>query len=512
MAMNDPVQNNSSLYIPTIGLEIHTELRTQTKMFCHSKNDTNETKPNTNICPICLGYPGTLPTINKEAVRHVLRLGVAVGGKIADYTEFDRKNYFYPDIPKGYQISQYKFPLVSGGNLAGVELTRVHLEEDTAKSLHGSNLQFPISNFQSSPNDSISNENSNIENSMKIAKLKTENYSLIDFNRAGVPLMELVTEPVIHDAETAGKFAKEFKLLLQYLGASEANMEKGEMRVEANISVSKLADVAGRPILGTKVEVKNLNSFRAMEKAIKYEIERHREILERGEKVVQETRGWDENKGETFSQRAKEDSHDYRYFPDPDLPKLFINEIPEFSLEALKESLPELPEQERDNLKKIGLVDEHIEIYIKDKELREYIKGIGKTSNNLELTRLASNYLIENTELSKLPMVSLQHVMELLIVGKLSSLNARKLLKLVLETGKDPDEIIKSEGLLQQSDPEGLKKIAVEIISNNPVAVEEYKKGKTASLQFLVGQGMKESKGSANPQILKEIFSSLLDA
>src|SRR3990167_2632584 len=218
-----------SEYVTTIGLEIHAELKTQTKMFCNSKNDTEEKRPNVNVCPVCMGHPGTLPTVNKEAVKSVLKVGVALGGKFADFTEFDRKNYFYPDIPKGYQISQYKYPLVTGGKLGGVEITRIHLEEDTAKSSH-----------------------------------ENGNYSLVDFNRAGVPLMELVTEPVIHSAEKASKFAKELQLLLQYLGVAEANMEKGEMRVEANISVAASVSPEKR---GTKAEGKNLNSFKAVEKA-----------------------------------------------------------------------------------------------------------------------------------------------------------------------------------------------------------------------------------------------------
>jgi aspartyl-tRNA(Asn)/glutamyl-tRNA(Gln) amidotransferase subunit B len=236
-----------SEYKATIGLEIHAELKTQTKMFCNSKNDPDEIRPNVNICPVCMGHPGTLPVINKEAVKSVLKVGMAVRGELADYTEFDRKNYFYPDIPKGYQISQYKYPLVSGGKLNGVELTRIHLEEDTALSKH------------------------------------KPNYSLVDFNRAGVPLMELVTEPVITSAIQAGAFAKELQLLLRYLGVADANMEKGEMRVEANVSVSKTGE------LGTKIEVKNLNSFKIAEKAIEYEIKRQTELLEGGGKVEQET-------------------------------------------------------------------------------------------------------------------------------------------------------------------------------------------------------------------------------
>ncbi len=462
-------------YLPTIGLEIHAELRTKTKMFCNSKNDTDEIRPNTNICPVCMGYPGTLPTINHEAVRHVLRLGVSVGGKIADYTEFDRKNYFYPDIPKGYQISQYKHPLVSGGSLAGVDLTRVHLEEDTASSSH--------------PSTTLG---------------AGEGSSLVDFNRAGVPLMELVTEPVIHDAETAGKFAREFRLLLQYLGASEANMEKGEMRVEANISVGQ----DGK--LGTKVEVKNLNSIKAMEKAIKFEVERHKGLLEAGEKIVQETRGWDENKEETFSQRAKEDSHDYRYFPDPDLPKLFISEIEEFKVENLKASLPELPSEKRERYKKeFGIKDEDIEVYIQNIEKAGFFERVMNTLGDSKLANTASNYII--TDLSNLSIApeNFAELIRMVSGGKLSSRGAKDVLKIMSEKDGNPKDIAEENNLIQSSDPNALKIIAEKIISENPIAVEEYKKGKEASLQFLVGQGMKASKGSANPEVLK---ASLLDA
>ena len=259
------------MYRPTIGLEIHAELTTRTKMFCDSANDPDEARPNTHVCPVCLAHPGTLPVVNREAVKHILRIGTAIGGAIADFSEFDRKSYFYPDIPKGYQISQYIHPLITGGTLAGVAVTRVHLEEDTARSIHSGGK------------------------------------SLIDFNRAGIPLMELVTEPVIHDAETAGKFARELQLLLRTLGASEANLEKGEMRIEANVSVARHEAPSTKSEtnskLGTKVEVKNLNSFRSVERAIAFEIQRQTALLEKGGRVVQETRGWDEAKQETFHQR-----------------------------------------------------------------------------------------------------------------------------------------------------------------------------------------------------------------
>lgn len=341
-------------YIPTIGLEIHAELKTKSKMFCGCKNDPEEKRPNVNICPICMAHPGALPVINYEAVKHIIKVGISLGGSIAeDFTEFDRKNYFYPDIPKGYQISQYKYPIVSGGELNGIKITRVHLEEDTARSSHDKG-----------------------------------DYSLIDFNRAGVPLMELVTEPVVRSAKEASAFAKELQLLLRYLEVSDANMEKGEMRVEANISVSK------GDILGTKVEVKNLNSFRVVEKAIAHEINRHVKELEKGGKIVQETRGWDEKKEETFGQRLKESSHDYRYFPDPDLPKLKLNEIKEFSPEVIRKEFPELPNEKRARYKSAGIKDEDSEMYIRDSMFGNYFDQVlMRLGDDKDLAQIASNFI-----------------------------------------------------------------------------------------------------------------------
>ncbi|NDB61763.1 Asp-tRNA(Asn)/Glu-tRNA(Gln) amidotransferase subunit GatB, partial [bacterium] len=341
-------------YKATIGLEIHAELKTSSKMFCSCKNNPDEEKPNANVCSICMGHPGTLPALNKQAIKHVIRIGRAVKGNIADFTEWDRKNYFYPDIPKGYQISQYKYPLVSGGSISGIDLTRIHLEEDTAQSTHDIHEK-----------------------------------SLVNFNRSGVPLMELVTEPVIHDAETAVKFAKELQLLLRYLNAGEANLEKGEMRVEANISVSKTEK------FGTKTEVKNLNSFKAVEKAIAYEIERQINALENGEVVLQETRGWDENTGKTYSQRLKESSHDYRYFPEPDLPKLKISEIPEFSKENIETTLPELPWDKRNRfVKDYMMTEKEVAVFIESPEIAEYFEQVIK--DNKKIVKLSINYILSD--------------------------------------------------------------------------------------------------------------------
>ncbi len=466
-------------YHLTVGLEIHAELKTKTKMFCACKNDPEEKRPNHNVCPICMGHPGTLPTINKQAVKNVLKVGAAVGAKLADYTEFDRKNYFYPDIPKGYQLSQYAFPLVSGGEIAGVKLTRIHLEEDTARSIH-----------------------------------TNETYSLVDFNRSSVPLMELVTEPVITSADQAGIFARELQLLLQYLDVAEANMEKGEMRVEANISVSK-----DPKKFGTKVEVKNLNSFKAVEKAIAYEMKRHIALLDKGEKISQETRGWDENKETTFSQRKKEDSHDYRYFPDPDLPKLQISAIPEFSLDTLTKEIPELPAGKRARYEKeFGLKQSDIEFFVNNKQWADFFEAVIADSKEADLIKNTANYIVSDlighiknlgTE-HKVTTDSFRELMLMLQKGDISSRGTKDILKIMFENGGNPKEIADKHGLIQKSNEDELKKMLEAIIAENPGPVAEYKAGKQAALQFFIGQAMKISKGSANPQILKKLLESLL--
>jgi aspartyl-tRNA(Asn)/glutamyl-tRNA(Gln) amidotransferase subunit B len=472
-------QENSE-YKLTVGLEIHAELATKSKMWCGCKNDPDEVRPNVNICPVCMAHPGTLPVINKEAVRQVLRMGTAAGGTLAlDFTEFDRKNYFYPDIPKGYQLSQYKYPLVSGGEIHGVKLTRIHLEEDTGTSVHDRG-----------------------------------DYSLVNYNRAGVPLMELVTEPVIHSAKQASEFAKELQLLLQYLGAGEANLEKGEMRVEANISVSKTET------FGTKVEVKNLNSFKAVEKAIEYEMNRHIALLEKGESIVQETRGWDENKGATFSQRKKENAHDYRYFPDPDLPKLKLGLLPEFAEDMLKQSLPELPWQKRDRfVNTYKLNPQHAEFFVSDVKACDYFDAITHKLDKPELIQLASNYVaVDLAGLSKKPEFKqfptadqIASLVQLISENKVSSRGAKDILNLMaLGDTNAPEAIAESNGWILKNDPEALKNTLKEVITANPQSVADYKAGKLPALQFLVGQGMKATKGSAGPDVVKAVILELL--
>lgn len=466
-------------YQLTVGLEIHVELKTKTKMFCRCLNDPEEKRPNTNICPVCTAQPGALPVINFQAVKQILRVGLAVGGRLADFTEFDRKNYFYPDIPKGYQISQYKYPLVSGGELSGVSITRIHLEEDTAKSFHD----------------------------------EQRGESLIDFNRSSLPLMELVTEPVIKEAKVAGNFARELQILLRYLGVSEASMEKGQMRIEANISVSD------NDVLGTKVEVKNLNSFRSVERAIAYEYDRQVKELTAGKKIVQETRGWNENKNQTFSQRLKESSHDYRYFPDPDLPKLYLSQVPEFA--KLAETLPELPGQKRQRyLSTYGLKSEDVAVLVQDEVLAEFFDQLaGELSSASELL-LASNYLTsdilgwEKTS-GRRHLPAVQHFAELIkmiSVGEVSSRGAKDILRLMLEDEetKAPRQLAEERGLFQEHDDEKIKAIVEQIIADHSEVVAEYRQGKDKSLQFLLGQAMKVSRGTANPQVLTQIFKQLL--
>ena len=453
------------MYTVTVGLEIHAELKTATKMFCSCRNDADEKEPNRNVCAVCLAHPGTLPVINKEAVRKVLMVGKAVGGQLADYTEFDRKNYFYPDIPKGYQISQYKFPLVSGGTLAGVQLTRIHLEEDTARSQH------PVRKQASNGAGS-------------------DDISLVDYNRAGVPLLELVTEPVIHSAEEAGAFARELQLLLRMLGAGEANMEKGEMRVEANISVSKESPLK----LGTKVEVKNLNSFRSVERAVRYEIERQSKLLEEGGEVEQETRGWDEIKGVTYPQRKKESSHDYRYFPDPDLPSLRLGDMSIFR----NFDMPELPWQKRERLAGLGFLQaQDIAQLVGDFELSNFFAQIEAKLKEPTLLKIAANYILNDVAgVRKNNPDWLPDIAVFIEALRLPSPQAKT--------------SITSGILAQVVDDSALPEIAQRVVDANPKAVAEYRAGKEAAMQFLIGQGMKLSEGRSNPQALKEAIQKNL--
>ena len=479
---------------PTIGLEIHAELKTRSKMFCSCPNDPEERSPNVNVCPVCMGHPGTLPVINKEAVKKVIKTGLALKCRIPEKSKFDRKNYFYPDLPKGYQISQYDLPLCQNGFLEiegkRIRVRRVHLEEDTGRLLHS----------------------------------EKDKSTFVDFNRAGVPLMELVTEPDIKTAKEAKLFSQELQLILKYLGVSEADMEKGQLRVEANVSLSE-----NPAELGTKVEVKNLNSFRSVERAIDYEIERQKGILESKKKVSQETRGWDEADQKTVSQRAKEEAHDYRYFPEPDLPPLNTSSK---EIQEIHEGIGELPQQRRKRfLEEYGLTEKEVETFVSSKDLGEYyekavselrnwVKEIDekkevKDKEFLKLAKMASNYML--TDLLGLIkaacavgedfLVTPENFGEfitLIYKGNISSKSAKEVLKEMFSTGKDPSQIIEKKELSQITDKKEIEKVAKEVLISNAKVVEDFKKGKSNAMQFLVGQVMAKTKGRANPSLAKE--------
>ena len=484
-------------YTPTIGLEIHAELKTKTKMFCACKNETeNEVSPNVNVCPICMGHPGTLPVANEEAMKKIIKVGIALGSKIPDQAFFYRKNYFYPDLPKGYQITSQESPFAIGGYIQvgdkKVRINHVHLEEDTGKLQHASGAD-----------------------------------SLVDYNRAGVPLMELVTEADISSGEEAKEFCQKLRLILRYLDVSDADMEKGQMRCEVNISLNQKSKIKNQK-LGTKVEIKNLNSFKSVEKSINYEIQRQTKLLEDGVKIIQETRGWDETKGKTVSQRKKEEAHDYRYLKDPDLPMIDIKN--NFNLDEIRADIIELPEQREKRYKEeYDLKKENIGLLVQNKELGDYFEqAVSELKAWLESSdggpeqkaiRLASNYIV--SELQKMLVAEKSNIMDckitpenfaelikMIIKKEISSSGAQELLKEMFETGGDPSQIVEAKDLKQISGGDEIEKFIDEAIKNNPKSVEDYKKGKENALQFLVGQTMKASKGKANPgevgKILKE--------
>ncbi len=480
-------------YIPAIGLEIHAELNTKSKMFCPCKNDPEEKKPNANVCPICMGHPGALPVANKSAIEKTVMTGIALDCKIAERSKFDRKNYFYPDLPKGYQISQYDMPLCQNGLLetegGKTRIRRIHIEEDTGKLVHPSGAD----------------------------------YSLVDLNRAGVPLMELVTEPDIISGMGARRFAQELQLILRYLNVSSANMEKGQMRVEVNISLRR----EDSDDLGVKVEIKNLNSFRSVEDSINYEIERQTKLLEAGEKVVQETRGWDQEKGTTSAQREKEEAHDYRYFPEPDLPQLQFSDA---DIERIKSQIPELPRSRLQRFQlEYGVLLKDAETLVRNKELGEYFEAVvSELGPNLpheklrELVKLSVNYLVSDLQglVQNAPMANADckaspenfaELINLVHAETISSAAAKTILKFMVETGAGPSRIMEEQGLAQISDESSIEAEAKEVIAHNPKAVEDYKKGKANALQFLAGKLMSATRGKANPQLAQQILKKLLE-
>jgi len=499
-------------YDVIIGLEIHAELKTKSKMFCRCDNDAQGKEPNTTVCPICMGHPGTLPLANRQAIEDTILVGLALNCKINKLSKFDRKNYFYPDLPKGYQISQYDMPFCLDGWLdidgEKIAITRIHLEEDTGKLTH--------------PNG--------------------KNYSLVDLNRAGTPLMEMVTEPVIRDGETAKKFCQAYQQILRYLDISNADMEKGEMRCEANISVqekNKWAYLGNCQIialedykLNPKIEIKNINSFKAVEKAINYEVKRQTAALEENEKLVQETRGWDENKQTTFSQRVKETSADYRYFPEPDLPPIEINDD---WLEKIKQRLLELPQAKIERfIKEYDLKRADAELLASNKDLSEFAENVISElrawvdsggddweRQKIKLSKIASNWLLselfkhlnENKQTITDIKITAENFAELICLiyqDKINSSAGQAILKVMYDQGGDPSNIMADLGLEQMDNDEELANIIKEIININQAQAEEYRQGKINVLQFFVGQVMSATKGKANPKKVQDLLKKLL--
>ena len=496
-------------YKATIGMEVHVELDTNSKMFCGCKNGMGQEKePNKNICPVCTGQPGAIPVPNKQAIEYVVEAGIALNCNIAKESKFDRKNYFYPDLPKGYQISQYDQPICARGFLdfnvrdesnkqaykKRVGITRIHLEEDTGKLLH---------------------QNGD---------------TLVDYNRACVPLMELVTEPDIETTAEAKRFCEELRLLFRYIGISPADMEKGQMRCEANIS---LYEVGKDPLSGTKVELKNLNSFKAVERGIEFEIKRQKEALLEGEKLVQETRGWDENSEQTFSQRGKEDAHDYRYFPEPDiLPFKFEDAY----VNELREKLPELPNEKRDRfVKQLGLKEENADVLVANRDFANYFESVSSELENwmseeghefdddgkVKLHRLAANYIItelqkkvfeskEGFEGLKITAENFAELIKIVYEGEINSSAAQTVLDEMFATGADPSHVIEEKNLGQTSDEGELEGIVDKVLADNPGPAEDYKNGKENAIKFLMGQVMATTKGKANPQVVMKILKEKL--
>jgi len=490
-----------------IGLEIHAELKTKSKMFCSCANDPDNKTPNSAVCPICLGHPGTLPVPNRQAIEWTILTGLALNCKINRLSKFDRKNYFYPDLPKGYQISQYDQPLCYKGQLAvdgrNIDITRIHLEEDTGKSSHN----------------------------------KEKNYTLLDFNRAGAPLMELVTEPVIKDAAEAKKFCQNYQQILRYLEVSDADMEKGQMRCEANISLQVpgswkyedgLIKALGKHKLNPKVELKNINSFRAVEKAVNFEIVRQSALLDKGEDIAGETRGWDDHRSVTVSQRVKESSADYRYFPEPDIPAM---EITDNQLADIESHLPEMPEAKKQRFMREYAYDETMAaILVSDKslaawienvisELDAWIKASGDEARRQEkhLAKMAANWITgellkhlnaDNKKITDLKITAenFAELLSLIYEDKVNSSAGQKILEKMYWEGGDPTDIMQELGLEQMDNTEKLTEAVTKIIKDNPEQVSQYKAGKTNIIQFLIGKVMAETHGKANPKIVQELL------
>ena len=476
-------------YEAVIGIEVHCQLKTASKMFCACSTAYDGAPPNSHVCPVCLGLPGALPTINRRAVEHVLATGIAIEATTPEKTRWERKNYFYPDLPKGYQISQYEIPLTANGRLAfetsegpvTIGITRAHLEEDTAKLIHASAAD-------------------------------GRRVSLVDFNRSGAPLMEIVTEPDVRSAEQARRYAEELQLLLRAIGASDADMERGQMRVEANVSLRP----RGSEPFGTRVEVKNMNSFRSVERAIAFEIERQAAAIDAGETLTQDTRGWDENSGETYVMRSKEDSHDYRYFPEPDLPPLRVDAA---WLDEIRAGLPELPAARRARYgADLGLSAYDAAVLVADPGATALFEGVRAAGPELDPKAIAnwvtgSFLALAKADPDSSARVDAAQVADLLARlarGELSSTNAKEVFAAHAATGDAIAAIVDARGFRQISDVDTLGKLVDDVLAANPGAVADYRAGKPV-IGFFVGQVMKATRGQANAAVVQEAVRSRLE-
>lgn len=472
-------------YEAVIGLEVHAQMLTDTKIFCGCSTKFGS-EPNTQTCPVCIGMPGVLPVLNKKALEFAIKTGLATNCNISTFSRFARKNYFYPDLPKGYQISQYELPIcehgfieiTSEGNTKKIGITRIHMEEDAGKNIHEGN----------------------------------GNYSYVDLNRAGVPLMEIVSEPDIRTPLEAVEYMKKLRTILRYLGVCDGNMEQGSLRCDANVSVRH----KGEKELGTKVEIKNINSFKFVEKALEYEIKRQIKVIEDGGRIIQETRLWDSDKGITESMRGKEEAHDYRYFPEPDLVPIIIAEE---WLNKIKKTLPELPDIKRNRfIKTYGITESDAELLTSEKSLAEWFEDAVTSGGN---PKLVVNWIKgdllrilneENKTIEQCPIKpsQLAGMLKLLEDGTISGKIAKTVFEDIYKTGKDAAVIVKEKGLVQITNTDEIEKAVDEVLLKNPDEVERYKSGDKKLLGFFVGQIMKITRGKANPQLVNEILNKKL--
>lgn len=489
MAIDAPVHTDFEV---VIGLEVHSQLLTRSKMFCSCSTDYANAAPNTHVCPVCMGMPGVLPVINQQAVAYTIMTALALNCSIPEYSKFDRKNYPYPDLMKGYQISQYDIPLSRdgyltieyGGQTKKVGITRVHLEEDTARLLHHNG------------------------------------YSLVDINRAGTPLMEIVSEPDMRDPEEARLYMQKLREILVYLGVSSGRMEEGSLRCDANISVRP----RGQQALGVKTEIKNMNSFRAVERALAYEAQRQIALLRAGETIHQETRGWVETRGITVSQRSKEEAHDYRYFPEPDLPPLVISRA---WVEGLRAQLPELPDARRARyVREYGLSAQDANVLTEDKALGDYFERVvavsqakdrkarAKAASNLVLNDVVRLLKASSTAIQDCPFspAAAANLLDLLDNERITGKQAKEVVEGAFASGKMPEEIVKEKGFAPPiSDTSALEQIIEGVIASNARIVSDYRAGKVNAIQALIGQVMKQTRGQARADIVRTLLLAKLD-